>query len=195
MRQGVALLLAVCLSGCVSSSSAPIRKLSEDGAALTATVTATDEAITISYAVTNEGQEPLIITNGVPGKDTTNLPAPDPEAVYVSIRPGKVLEVSRRSFDPKLGANGPPYLLLGTQLAGGETLRERIQLTGPLETYQPGRAAKAVDADAWSAVVFCVGVTSASRIDADLQLNASAENPVVHHGITQNVLCTEPIAK
>lgn len=194
-RWVAAACVVVCLAGCTSSSSAPIRKLSQDGTTLAATVSATNDAITISYSVTNEGGEPVIVVNGIPTSDTTNLPSPDENAVYITLRPNRVLEVSRRSFDQDLTADTQPYLLLGTELAAGNTLREGFQLTAPLETYQPGEPAKTLKDGYWESIVFCVGVVSPSRLDADLQSNTTPDKPVVHHGITQNVLCTEPTAK
>ncbi len=159
-------------------------------------------SLAVNYRVRNGGEEPVIITDGVPARDTGLLPEPDSRAAYVKVRAGGTVEVSRRTFAAPGGSErSGTALMLGTLLRPGQEVSGAVRLQQPVRLYRPydsgASGATASDAveraelpDSARTVVFCLGVVDQSDVEVGLQGNVDDEHRVLRHPTRQLLLCS-----
>jgi hypothetical protein len=118
-------------------------------------------ALTVDYTVVNDEPVPVVVFNGVPGKETTSSPRPDPDAVYVTAGDDGTVELAKRLFPVPAGVDPAAHFLLrGTVLAPGARLSERVTVPLPLRPRVPygGAMSKPPSLpDPVRRVRFCVG--------------------------------------
>jgi hypothetical protein len=155
----------------------------------------------VDYRVRNGGEEPVIITDGVPARDTGLLPEPDSRTAYVKVRAGGTVEVSRRTFAAPGGSDrSGTALMLGTLLRPGQETSGAIRLERPVRLYRPydmagtGATATATGRaelpESARTVVFCLGVVDQSDVEVGLQGKVDDEHRVLRHPTRQLLLCS-----
>ena len=152
-----------------------------------------DGSIRVQYQVENAGADPVVVTDGVPAQDTTKLPEVDPDAAYVRLRAGGIVEVSRRTFTPagQTERDGSA-LMLGTLLPPGQSLSGTVRLEPPVALYRPYAATSddQVLPDGPLRVVFCLGVVDLLDVDPALQGQVGEQQRVLRHPTRQLLLCS-----
>ncbi|HEX5512199.1 MAG TPA: hypothetical protein VFX41_10830, partial [Actinomycetales bacterium] len=165
-------------------------------------------SLNVDYRVRNSGGEPVIITDGVPARDTGLLPEADSRAAYVKVRAGGTVEVSRRTFAAPGGSErSGTALMLGTLLRPGQELSGAVRLERPVRLYRPydgsgkpvggsgsGATASATERaelpDSARSVVFCLGVVDQTDVEVGLQGKVDDEHRVLRHPTRQLLLCS-----
>lgn len=122
------------------------------------------DLLAISYTLRNQGAEPVVAYIGVPGDAASHA-----WDVYVTARPGGVVEVAKRTFaippDVKADSVGE---IEGVVLEPGVEFKEDFKVSLPLEGRRPYVGAVKLP-DPVEQVVFCVG--------AVLQEDAASPKP------------------
>jgi len=202
---GVPLLAAaLALSACDTTSATPQSVVAgeDPGVTLSADIgRGAGGGLTVDYRVRNGGGEPVIITDGVPARDTGLLPEPDSSAAYVKVRAGGTVEVSRRTFAaPGRSERSGTVLMLGTLLRPGQDMSGSVRLERPVRLYRPyasagpggtsGATERAELPDSARTVVFCLGVVDQGDVEVGLQGKVDDEHRVLRHPTRQLLLCS-----
>ena len=210
----LAAVLGLALGGCgadardapdpapgASDPADPDGGVADPGLDFTATVTAEDGAVRVSWTLRNTTDGELLVVDGIPrvaGAGTRY----DATLAYVTGRGSGIL-LSQRAFpwpDTDRMAWGQAPRVGVTRLAAGRTLSRELSVTEPFERRQPfgedlgdGPVARPPDPDR---VTFCLGVLAAPYPPA-LGLSTDDEGATIGHGNAawqaQTQLCSDPV--
>lgn len=197
VRRGLVILASIALlaSGCSAKPSEPPTSRPTGPAPsveFTASVQLGPEAIDISYRLVNRDDRVLYALNRV-FPDDERLPS-SPDEVYLTGRPGGVVEIAKRAFDMPPGfLYDAAAVIGGTPLAPGQSIEESFSVPLPLQRRHPYgnevREGRVNLPDPIRAVIFCLGVVGTVPPDAP--------GPLLFHHDTrvtpkQHVFCSTP---
>lgn len=192
----VAAATAVFLAACNPGISQTPVPASTGHVSVTTTIQGHNGTVKVSYRVTNWTSAAVVITTGIPAQDSSYLPEAQEGAVYRFVRTDGVLEIASRSFANASTADGRPLLLRGKKLDPASSYSTELTLASGFTQYVPGKPRTPIDLAQIQHAIFCLGVIDVAELDNALQPDdssatpASAATPIVHHGVTQTVVCS-----
>jgi len=189
---GLAALLTGCSSGPAEPPDPPASG-APPAVGFTATVSVEGQSIHITYQLTNQSADELLVLSRVPGSGKN-----DPNAVYVVGRTGThVVEIGKRAFampDTDKVSWAQAARVGVVKLPPGESVGEQVTVALPLKRRHPygddyGDGAITLP-DPIEEVVFCVGVVRQSEAKG-----LAADDTLPHLSSTttvQHLFCSSP---
>ncbi|HZM29782.1 MAG TPA: hypothetical protein VFB77_04790 [Acidimicrobiales bacterium] len=162
-------------------------------ASLDVTVEPVDAGVRISWTVTNDGEDPLLVFDNVRGDEAEGEPL---RGAYVTGGEGGVVEVSRRLFPVPGDVEGvQDYMVTAGGLEPGASEARTDSVTLPF-TYGPAAPEGGGDElpEDPARAVFCLGVAPPDAIEAARPLGAGrwAVPHSEENAARQTLLCSEP---
>jgi hypothetical protein len=223
IRLLIAVGLAAGMTACTETPPAPATEPVDPPATGTApvarfvaTVQSGSGTLHISYQISNDSGDELIVLNRVPVYSAAGSARHDVNAVYVIGGGDDRVQVAKRAFTMPEGIERVQYAeMLGETLGAGRTLSEDVTVPMPLHRIYPygddlGHGVIRLP-DRLAEVIFCLGVVRRADLGSDLGSELSprpsedtsppppgertvtlAHSPAV--AAAQHLFCTDPVA-
>ncbi|MEV6969176.1 hypothetical protein AB0M47_29090 [Hamadaea sp. NPDC051192] len=189
--------LAALLGGCSAAPAEPADPPASGAppaVGFTADVRVEGQSVHISYQLTNQSPDELLVLNRVPAGGKT-----DPNAVYIVGRSGThVVEIGKRAFampDTDKVSWAQAFRVGVTKVPPGQSVGEQLTVPLPLKRNHPygddyGDGAISLP-DPIEQIVFCLGVVRASEAKG-----LAADETLPHLSSTtsvQHLFCSNPV--
>lgn len=198
---GIVLVLGASVLGACGDDDTDVPRADPPAdASLDVEVTQVDAGLRITWTVTNDGDVPLLVFDGLDGDEAPGEPV---QGAYVTGGDGSdlgggdgVAEISRRLFPLPNDLEGvQQYGTNASELAPGGTASQTESVSLPLEEIPAAARGGGDDVpDDPSEAVFCLGVGPRDEVEATE--NVTAGHWFVPHGepnmAHQTLLCSDP---
>jgi hypothetical protein len=192
IAMGITALISSLLAACSSTAAKePADPPAPAGAApaadFQATVTADAGAIRISYTFTNKSNADLLVLNKV---------LSDPNAVYITGRPGSQVQLAKRAFpmpETDRMSWAQAAQVSGSVVAPGASVSEQLVIARPLKRFYPygndfGYGEIKLP-DPVKELVFCLGVVRSADVNGKTTVPHLSSTTGVQH-----LFCSAPAA-